>query len=91
VPPLQLPVKADSVELRHAEIAENEVILLSLDLLEGQPALSAMSTCAFVGQELWPSSARWRNPSSTTRTRRGSPSIFAQIFQANVDQILKTK
>jgi hypothetical protein len=34
-PPLQLLVEAGPVEFRHAEIAEDEVVGLVLDLLEG--------------------------------------------------------
>src|SRR6266545_3684535 len=52
VPPLQLPVKADSVELGHAEIAEDAVIFLGLDLLEGQPAIVGdVDLVPFVGQD----------------------------------------
>src|SRR5258705_5424602 len=48
---LQLPVQSDAIELGHAEIAEDEVILLGGDLLEGKAAVAGgVDLVPFVGQ-----------------------------------------
>src|SRR5713101_1439434 len=50
-PSRELPVEAHPVELRHAEIAEDEVIVPYVDLLEGQPAVAGqVDFVSFVGQ-----------------------------------------
>jgi hypothetical protein len=51
--PLQLPVEAHPIELGHAEIAEDEIIALGHDLLEGHPTVAGdVYFVAFGGQYL---------------------------------------
>ena len=53
LPPLQLLVKADPVEFRHAEIAEDEVVGLVLDLFEGNPTVDGhVDLIPFGGQRV---------------------------------------